>query len=85
MLAGIDGVDDMTKSEVVRPNIDWSLSLPAELLCWACTAAAGRFTNEDVDMNFCSMISDILLFFKIGFLAKKELLFERLLVGSEMC
>lgn len=34
-------------------------------------------TSDDADIDFWSMTSDILRFFKIGFLATKELLFER--------
>jgi hypothetical protein len=36
--------------------------------CWACTAAAACFTSDEVERDLWSMISDTLLFFKIGFL-----------------
>lgn len=39
-------------------------------------ASVACFTSEDVDMDFCSMISEALRFFRIGFLVRNELVFE---------
>lgn len=35
--------------------------------CCACTAAAACLIRDDDDSDFCSMTSDMLRFFKIGF------------------
>ena len=51
--------------------------------CWACTAAAAWLTNEEVDMDFCSITSDMLRFFKMGFLTMNELDFDNRLTGSD--
>jgi hypothetical protein len=45
--------------------------------CCACTAAAACFTSEELDSDFCSMTSDMLRFFKIGFLFRKELFLDK--------
>lgn len=34
--------------------------------CWACTDVAACLTSEEAERDFWSMISDILLFFKMG-------------------
>jgi hypothetical protein len=43
----------------------------------ACTEAAACFKSEDVESDFCSITSDTLRFFRIGFLLMNEPLFER--------
>lgn len=53
--------------------------------CCACTAAAACLTSEEVEMDFWSMTSDMLLFFRIGFFWRKELVLESRLTGSEVC
>lgn len=35
--------------------------------CCACTAAAACLIKDDADIDFCSMTSDMLRFFRIGF------------------
>ena len=40
--------------------------------CWAWTAAAACFTRDEVERDLWSMISDMLLFFKMGFLLMNE-------------
>lgn len=76
---------DDTKSELARTidgrsNIDRLDLLP----CWACTEAAACFIKEDVDSDFCNMTSDMLRFFRIGFLCRNELVFDKRLDGSEV-
>src|SRR3569833_2631179 len=46
--------------------------LPPPSFCCACTAAAACLTSEDEERDFWSIISDMLLFFKIGFLLSKN-------------
>jgi hypothetical protein len=48
--------------------------------CCACTAAAACFKSDEDDSDLWSIISDILLFFKIGFLFKNELDLDSLLL-----
>jgi hypothetical protein len=48
--------------------------LPILLLppsCCAWTAAAACLTRDDVDRDLCSMISDMLRFLRMGFLANE--------------
>ena len=53
--------------------------------CCACTAAAACRTSEDAESDFWSISSDMLRFLRMGFLLRKELFFDRLLCGSEVC
>ncbi len=50
--------------------------------CCAWTAAAACFTSDELDNDFCSMTSDMLRFFRIGFLLRKELFLDKWLVAS---
>lgn len=52
------------------------------LSCCACTAAAACLTSDELDNDFCNMTSDILRFFSMGFLFRKELFLDKLLAGS---
>lgn len=52
---------------------------------WAWTSAAACFTRQDDEMEFCSITSDMVRFFKIGFLAKNEFVLDSRLGGSETC
>jgi hypothetical protein len=44
--------------------------------CWAWTAAAACLRREEAERERCSIISDMLRFFRMGFLWRKELDFE---------
>jgi hypothetical protein len=48
------------------------------LVSCACTAAVACFSRDAVESDLCNMTSDMLLFFRMGFLSKlmKELLFD---------
>jgi len=39
-------------------------------------------TSDEDDKDFASITSDMLLFFRIGFLLRNELFFDSLLAGS---
>lgn len=53
----------------------------------ACAISTASATNEDDDSDFCSIASDMLRFFRIGFFTppRKEPLFDSRLTGSEVC
>jgi hypothetical protein len=57
------------------------------VVCCAWTDSAACFTSDDDDSDFCSIASDMLRFFKIGFLtpSTNELVLDNLLAGSEFC
>ena len=84
-----DGIEEVTKSDVVLPMIGRCLlranteAGPFSRSAW--TAAAASFTSDDDESDFCSMISDMLRFFSIGFLCKNELLVDSWLTGSDWC
>jgi hypothetical protein len=74
------------KSELARPMTGrLGLSINEPSACCACTAAAACLTSDEADIDLCNMTSDILRFFNIGFLWRKELHFESRLAGSEVC
>ena len=53
--------------------------------CWACTAAAAWLINDEVEIDFWSISSDMLRFFRMGFLARNEFDFDSRLTGSDAC
>ncbi len=54
-----------------RPGL---MMRPPFSFCCASTAAAACFIRDDVDRDLCSIISDMLRFFRMGFLfSRKEL------------
>jgi hypothetical protein len=61
------------------------LSKTLPLVCCACTAAAACFRSEDVEIDFCSITSDMLRFFRMGFLCRNELVFDNRLTDSDVC
>lgn len=70
-----------TKSELVRVMN----GRPVEFFhFWASMASVACFTSDDVDKDFCSMISEALRFLRIGFFVRNELLFDIWLGGSEV-
>ena len=73
------------KSDVARPinGLRFRPSKVTPAVCCACTAAAACLTKDDADIDFCSMTSDILRFFKIGFLWRNEFDLDSRLEGSE--
>lgn len=77
------------RSEVFLPMIGRGFrrsSCTVGVRCfWAISAASA--TNDDDDSDFCSIASDMLRFFKMGFLTlpKNEPLLDRRLTGSEFC
>jgi hypothetical protein len=63
-------------SEVARPSNGLSPCVD----CCAWTAAAACFKRDDEEIDLWSIISDILLFFRIGFLLRNELDFDSLVL-----
>lgn len=63
---------NVTKSVVARSRPGRLPILLKPSFCCACTAVAACFTSDEVDSDLWSMISDMLLFFKMGFLLMKE-------------
>lgn len=61
---------------MARPN---SKGLLGTSNCCAAIAAAACFKREDDEIDLCNIISDMLRFFKIGFLRKELDLDNRLL------
>jgi hypothetical protein len=77
------------KSEVFRPIIGRGFrrsSVTVGVRC-ACAISAASATNDDDNSDFCSIASDMLRFFKMGFFTPptKELLLDRRLTGAEFC
>ena len=52
--------------------------------CWACTAAAAWLISDEVEMDFCSITSDMLRFFRMGFFTRNEFDLDKRLTGSEV-
>jgi hypothetical protein len=80
--------DDVGKSGVALPMIGRGFrnSSVTPVVCWAWTDSAACFTSDDDDNDFCNIASDMLRFFKIGFLTlTNEFVFDNRLAGSEFC
>ena len=84
LLVGFVDASEGMKSEVFRFKVCGLLGrYVCELPCCAWTAAAACITNDEDERDFCSMTSEALRFFRIGFLVKKELFLDKLLHDSD--
>lgn len=70
-LMPLDEKGNVTKSVVARSRPGRLPILFSPSFCCACTAAAACFTSDEVESDLWSIISDILRFFRIGFLTKE--------------